>query len=215
MIKVQKAPAPEWFQTWANPPCPDPTHTYENLREKSELKQALLSEQGFLCCYCGRAVTLDNSHNEHFRPQSKYPELALCYDNIHASCSSSSPDPHCGDAKQDTFDEELCISPIDVDERRFLFTHSGHVSPKNTDDASAKHMIEILKLNSSELTIARREILKTLFSSSDGLSHADLQQLHAAYQVRGSDNHFRPFRHVVTSYINNETAAQPPIAPDP
>jgi len=203
MIKVQKATAPEWFQAWASPPCPDPTHSYDNLREKAELKECLLSEQGFLCCYCGRPVTLDNSHNEHFRPQRKYPELSLCYNNIHASCSSS-PDFHCGYAKRDAFDEELCISPLDVDEYRFLFAQSGHIFSKNKDDASANYMIKILNLNSSWLITARRELLTKLFSPSDALSLAQLQQLHVAYQIRDNDNHFRPFRHVVTSYINNE-----------
>jgi len=203
MIRIQKTPAPEWFQTYADQSRHDSTYSYDNLREKVELKECLLSEQGFLCCYCGRAVTPSNSHNEHFRPQKKYPEQALCYDNIHASCLSS-PDIHCGNAKRDTFDEDLCISPLDVDERRFLYSQSGHIFPKAKDDVSASYMIKLLNLNSAWLVTARRELLAKLFSPSDSLTLAQLQELHAAYHFRNSDNHYRTYRQVVTTYIDNE-----------
>ena len=33
------------------------------------LLEALLKEQGYICCYCGVAIDKGNCHIEHFKPQ--------------------------------------------------------------------------------------------------------------------------------------------------
>lgn len=44
---------------------------------KTQLHKALLQEQGYICCYCGMAITKENSHIEHLKPRNIYPNLAL------------------------------------------------------------------------------------------------------------------------------------------
>ena len=66
--------------------------------EKDDLRLTLLKEQGFLCAYCGRALSSDfsNSHIDHFWPQTAFDgsggrdDLRLDHKNLFQSCGPSS-----------------------------------------------------------------------------------------------------------------------------
>ncbi len=65
--------------------CNDP------LFNKKHLKEILVKEQGGVCCYCGKAI--ENNYKttiEHILPKETYPELALDYFNLLASCHGCS-----------------------------------------------------------------------------------------------------------------------------
>lgn len=51
---------------------------FDNLQEKQRLKQDLLEEQGYLCCYCMGRIDIDSMKIEHRMSQSKYPDLVDC-----------------------------------------------------------------------------------------------------------------------------------------
>lgn len=101
--------------------------------EKRNLHSALLAEQGSVCCYCGRSIGLDDSHIEHFKPQERYDELQVDYANLHASCmrrQQRSIARRCGHAKDNGFDEDQYIAPVDPDcEQRFMYTLRGTIIP--------------------------------------------------------------------------------------
>jgi uncharacterized protein (TIGR02646 family) len=46
--------------------------TYDNYREKDELRISLLNEQGYICCYCMQHIGKHNMKIEHLRPRSKF-----------------------------------------------------------------------------------------------------------------------------------------------
>ena len=50
------------------------------------LKNALLKEQGYLCAYCMKKISLQEAQVEHFLPQATYPEEDLKYMNMLAVC---------------------------------------------------------------------------------------------------------------------------------
>ena len=90
---------------------------YGNYRYTNELRKALVHEQGNICCYCCSRIR-PNSEDmviEHWKPQSKYPRLALSYKNILASCTgginSDDTDAHHCDKKK--ADSEIDFSPAD------------------------------------------------------------------------------------------------------
>ncbi|MDR5782983.1 TIGR02646 family protein [Caballeronia sp. LZ065] len=119
MKKVVKGSAPEAFETWKTDGDESWEPSYAQLQNpaKQALHKALLAEQGWVCCYCGREVTLDNSHIEHFRPQGQFKVLQLSYGNLHASCLKNMPaglPRHCGHAKGNRFDESRIIDPQDA-----------------------------------------------------------------------------------------------------
>ena len=73
MKSIQKGIEPEIFTQWKALANEGWQPTYANLSgvEKQAVKQSLTSEQGYLCCYCERRLTDDDSHIEHFKPQYK------------------------------------------------------------------------------------------------------------------------------------------------
>jgi hypothetical protein len=77
MKHVTKGAAPQEFETWKALANADWQPTYDNLcnPEKRVLHESLLREQGWVCCYCGQAVALHDSHVEHFRPQERRGDL--------------------------------------------------------------------------------------------------------------------------------------------
>ena len=124
--------------------------------EKRAMRQELLEEQGYICCYCNKDISDDDFHIEHFRPQETFERLELEYSNLHASCIKNQPKgspSHCGDAKSNWFDDKLTLSPLDDHEISFRYLDDGIVEA-GVPDASEM----IIKLNLNEETLrAKRE----------------------------------------------------------
>jgi uncharacterized protein (TIGR02646 family) len=202
MIKVLKAPEPVWFNDWKSQKIQNKHTPPDNPIENNKVLVALVSEQGGLCCYCGAKITPDaiGGHQEHFKPRRSYPELEYEYGNLHASCNSKFS---CGIAKGERFDEGRCISPLDVEESRFIYTMEGEIHPRDLADAAAEYMIDILKLNARPLVGQRKLLLsKVVLPVVTGESAKDrLEKLRAAYQERDASDSCQEFRQVLTCYI--------------
>ncbi|XZF61302.1 MAG: retron system putative HNH endonuclease [Gloeotrichia echinulata DVL01] len=89
MKYIQKSEEPESFTAWKKLANDDWNPSWEDLRkpQKTYVHNSLLQEQGFICCYCGRHINHENSHIEHLQPRTTYPQLALDYTNLLASCN--------------------------------------------------------------------------------------------------------------------------------
>ena len=133
---------------------------------KRVIHDALMDEQGNICCYCESPVARDNSHVEHFRPRSQFPSLELDYQNLHCSClrQLSKGEPrHCGPKKDNWFDPTLLISPLQQNcGRRFKFNVNGEIHPRNPNDLAAKKTIKRLGLDLPKLIDLRRAVLGDL-----------------------------------------------------
>jgi uncharacterized protein (TIGR02646 family) len=210
MIKIHKAPEPEWFPVWKKQSSRESHGRLsppDTPVQKNRLMETLVDEQGGLCCYCGRDIGTspnpdpNSCHLEHFRPQSKYHDLATEYGNIHASCNSKL---NCGHHKKDDFDEDNCISPLEVDEERFVYTLEGEVCPKDQNDEAVVYMIKILNLNHEALMNKRKNLL-TIFQSMSppDLSLDEIKKLRSSYQERDANHRHQAFRQVLTYYIDN------------
>ena len=168
MIYIQKDKEPDEIVSWKKKfknknkrkPC------YEDIKskpEKQQLKEALLHEQKYLCCYCCNRISDDSSHIEHFVPQSKDSGLSLEYSNLHASCQGENGDmKHCGHAKGNDYDKALLISPLDKNcEKRFAYSVNGKIEPSDLSDQGAEYTIKLLALNDERLKKAREEAMWT------------------------------------------------------
>lgn len=170
MRSVIKGHEPESFASWKAGETAEWVPSYDILQkpEKLDLLVALIAEQEGSCCYCGRIITADDSHIEHFEPQERAPSRALEFANLHASCirGSERGDPlHCGHGKGNAFEPHRVIAPTDVGcEARFSYNrYTGAVAPTEPDDDSAHYMIGLLKLDIGFLRIRRREALEGMF----------------------------------------------------
>lgn len=164
---------------------------------KTSIKQRLLEEQGYLCCYTGMRIDEDRSHIEHFKPQ------ALCggnedvdYDNLLAAFPGRGK--HCeygAHAKGDWYSPTRMVNPLHGScEARFRFDQFGKVQAA-PNDQGAEETIRRLRLDHDELTDLRRQAIKTaLFHGRHILSDAQLRTVAATVCNRQPrTREFRPF----------------------
>lgn len=145
---------------------------------KSRMKEGLLKEQGFICCYCEIRINDNNSHIEHFRPRSLFPEDLADYNNLLCSCQKNPPkgEPkHCGNKKGNWYEKDLIISPLEKNcEERFRYTFDGRINPADENDDAARETIERLGLNVKKLTDSRKMILEPFIEELNIKSYADI-----------------------------------------
>ena len=116
MKHIVKQEEPQVFSDWKGLSSMDWQPSYDILSGpvKRVVKQALMAEQGYLCCYCERRLAEEDSHIEHFRPQSHPGTDPLDFYNMLCSCQNrlkKGVPRHCGILKDNWFDENTLISP--------------------------------------------------------------------------------------------------------
>jgi uncharacterized protein (TIGR02646 family) len=172
MKHIVKQHEPREFAEWKALANEDWIPTYAELSgaPKRSLKHALMKDQGFLCCYCERRLTDADSHIEHYRPQNDPLVDPLDFTNLLCSCQNNlkKGDPrHCGNLKEDWFDPDLLISPLDPDcEKRLTFTGDGEIRPARKDDMAARETIERLGLGIPKLNDLRAKAIEPFLEES-------------------------------------------------
>lgn len=84
--------------------------------------------------------------------------MSLEYQNLFASCNGGSYKKHCGQYKDNNFDEKKLISPLEPDcADHFIFDEFGEIRPADGKDIRAEYTIKILNLNAPRLKKAREE----------------------------------------------------------
>ena len=166
--------------------------------EKRKLHQALMNEQGHICCYCQQRIIDTDSHIEHFRPRSEeYTHLIFDYKNLHASCQQSLQpcEPRqCGMSKDNWFDEKLMISPLSKDcETRFRYTLDGSIYPADEVDNAAIKTIKRCALDLDKLQDERKKAIEGVVGEDVDLQEDEIKRLIVAYRVRDEDGKFEPF----------------------
>ena len=169
---------------------------------KEALRQRLLEDQGYICCYCGRRIDNDkHTKIEHIKCQKKHKHLALCFKNMLASCDGGEQDRadrvlpkhkvHC-DAKK--ANEDIPTSPLDEKiEDYLMFFPDGTVKGK---DNIGKELIRILGLDTDFLTIQRRNAIKNY----KVLPVLDWQAEVERLKIKGLDGKYEEFCFVLQSY---------------
>ncbi|MBZ8180191.1 retron system putative HNH endonuclease [Oscillatoria salina] len=205
MRYIKKGQEPQEFTEWKASGNENWQPNWDNFQkpEKPIVHDALLQEQGFICCYCGRRITrnIDSSHLEHFQPRTQYPELALEYSNLLASCQGESEKPppipvHCGHKKGEWYEEKLIISPLKpncVD--FFRYTVDGQFLPTEDSEkqAAAETTIEKLGLNIPKLRAMREKAIEGILDGIEFLTNEEIQQLIDAFQETNSTGEYEEF----------------------
>lgn len=169
---IDKQTEPQVFSAWKAMANENWQPSYAELsgKVKESVKEALMQEQGFICCYCERRLTPNDSHIEHFQPQSDPGVDPLDYANLLCSCQQQleKGEPrHCGNLKGDWFDQQLLISPLDAScTNRFRFSGHGHIEPLNTNDDAAVMTIDKLGLDIPKLRALRRSAIEPFLDES-------------------------------------------------
>ncbi|MEH1939344.1 MAG: retron system putative HNH endonuclease [Nostoc sp.] len=178
---------------------------------KNDVFEALLCEQGYICCYCGASITRNECHIEHLKPKSIYPQLTYEYTNLMVSCQGEDQKQprvpvHCGHIKDNWYDEHLMVSPLELTCIDFFkYPASGEIQP--TDEpakkAAAETTIENLALNISKLQNMRRLAIDAALLATDGLTEAEIQLLAQGYEKLDANGQHTPFCAAISYFFKN------------
>jgi uncharacterized protein (TIGR02646 family) len=198
---INKSEEPKSFIAWKQLANNDWQPTWENFGkpEKQDVHNSLLQEQGFICCYCGRRISRQSSHIEHFNPRKNSPELALEYTNLLASCQREAEpkEPlHCGRSKDEWYDEHLIVSPLNANCADFFrYTEDGQIIPTEYSNKklAAETMIEKLKLNIDKLKSLRSSAIQEVLDGLEELSEEERLILVQGFEQRDNDDKYEEF----------------------
>lgn len=185
MKYIEKRPEPESFSRWKALRNDNWEPEYNSMGSliKNTLKEALMQEQGYICCYCERPLFADDSHIEHFRPQSDSQTDPLDFSNMLCSCQNQlrKREPrHCGNLKEDWFDEDLLVSPLSPDcETKFAFTADGDIRERELGDDAAITTIKKLGLNIPKLNDLRKKAIEPFLDET--LNEQELREFVTRY----------------------------------
>jgi hypothetical protein len=133
----------------------------EPINPKKDIQEALIEEQGFVCCYCMRAISLDKMIIEHFKPEGLYngqkakdisaanknnltapygeedtlEDLTIQYSNLLAACKHDSN--HQCDNKKSGYELIYLPNPASLSNKEFeqkckiFYTKSGAIQSEN------------------------------------------------------------------------------------
>lgn len=179
---------------------------------KEDLKKALLSEQGFLCCYCGDRIVYNN-HTiiEHLMPKGlpEFSHMQLDYDNLMCSCDGGEAErkgkckrekklfpSHCDDKKNDSI---LPLTPFDKHvENSFAYDEEGHIYGNSKEAVAA---IEILNLDCSTIVNRRKAAIEPYKGLK--MTTAELVAIIERLSSRNKDGYFEPYCFAVIYYIKH------------
>ena len=137
---------------------------YDNYSDKAGLREAMLSEQRGLCCYCmGRIPDKQGQLKiEHWQCIANYPQNQLIYQNLLAACRGGEGLPpkrqHCDTLKAD---RDLLFNPANPNHRdklRITYKPSGKIQSDNKE--FDRQLNEILNLNLPLMMQNRRRVLR-------------------------------------------------------
>ena len=141
--------------------------TYDNFRDKDDVRDALLVEQGHICAYCMQRITKDKMKIEHFSCQSINETLQLEYKNMLGCCMGGEGQDedfqHCDTKKKSKKIKFNPSNPNDKNSLKISYDHNGLISSK--DDEFNKDLNEVLSLNLELFKNNRKAVLLQLYES--------------------------------------------------
>lgn len=188
------------------------THsTYSNYREKQELREALVSEQRRLCCYClCRIVPVELEMKiEHWRSQRRYPGDQLIYTNLLGACKGGEkPNPeeerdidrHCDTSKGDM---DLALNPaVDDVESTISYLRDGRIRSNNA--AFDVELSSVLNLNTYAMVNQRKRVVNSflqLLPKRQNMTREEWEEVARDWNGEGHNDELREYCSIVVSWI--------------
>ena len=189
-----------------------PYADYDNYPDKDKLRESLLEEQGYICCYCMSRITMRQMKIEHWKPQSKYTCLQLDYKNLLGACKGNEgarpQKQHC-DTKKGQI--EITINPIEENqncEGLIIYSSTGEIYSPN--ESINYDLDKTLNLNLDALVTKRKneldlilEHLKKKFPDRIW-DQTHLQELIEQLSAKNEDGFYSEYCQVAISYLQSE-----------
>jgi uncharacterized protein (TIGR02646 family) len=178
----------------------------------------LLQEQNYLCAYCQKTLTPENTSIEHVIPKSQNQEQSTQYHNLVAVCKTPQSDPadphryHCDKERGNKLLPPIIFySDATCNYLRnnsyFVSRSDGTILPKETLPPpiyeQVKAFISILNLNHTLLKNSRNSILQPILMGAAKAGN-NRQNYFLVQFDRINNNPSHPFRLFILSYLLNK-----------
>lgn len=140
-----------------------PHSDYDNFQDKDTLRQALVTEQRGLCCYCMGPIRAarDEMKIEHWRCQAYYRSEQLNYRNLLGACPGGEGQPgnmqHCDTRKGDKALKWNPANPLHQIESRVRYEPDGSI--RGNEAEFDDQLNDVLNLNLPILKARRKSVL--------------------------------------------------------
>lgn len=219
--KITKAKEPKsltaYRSTISQPNLKD-SNIYEDFKEKTKeqcrenqaynLRRQLLQEQGYICCYCMGRISCDNSKIEHFKPQTKYRELQIDYQNLFVACKGGEglqeKEQFC-DTKKGEKDLKYIDLLASVEQNIFYVKGAKSISIKSTDKNVDKELNDILNLNVMILEQNRKEAYDSVMKNlkSRGFTVPNIKKALNYYKSKHNEK-FEPYCEMIIYFLTKK-----------
>ena len=179
---------------------------------KTELRKALLQEQGFICGYCMRRIGEANSRIEHIKPQSLSvsqgkPEETLDYSNMIVCCDgdinvfNSEKQFHCDRHKKET---PISFTPFEQRAVDSISYSSNTGEIKSSDSKINDDINKVLNLNIERLKGNRLAVLQgvvVMLGMKKDWKKAEIQSLLQNYTNKDTKGEKKPYCGIVIWFL--------------
>jgi uncharacterized protein (TIGR02646 family) len=161
------------------------------------VKQSLLIDQGWICCYTGMRVNHSCAHIEHFKPQVQCEDHEdIDYSNLLAAYPGVNM-PKCqygAHQKDNWYDPPNMVTPLHRScESQFSYKLDGSITPNSQ---AAQITITHLRLDNASLTEMRAQAIRRVLRTRQ-LSRAQIERVSQSYSVRDHNGQFPIFCFVI------------------
>ncbi|WP_392341099.1 retron system putative HNH endonuclease [uncultured Shewanella sp.] len=175
---------------------------------KSDIRESLLKEQGYLCAYCMRRISINRMKIEHFLCQKSNPDEQLNYSNLLGCCEGgegSRPAEQTCDTKKGS--KVLTFSPVTLTINT-LITYSSSGLIESTHKQFSIELNDVLNLNKIRLKenrAAAQEGIEELLNSRAGKrSKAELKIMIDKYINVSADGKFKEYYGCIIFYLRKK-----------
>ena len=173
---------------------------------KQELRDSLLQEQGYICCYCMSRIKRESMKIEHWHCQSQYRIEQLDYQNILAACPGNAgrppADQHCDTRKANS---DLTFNPTQRDVENWL-KYLGDGTIQSTETAFNDEIDEVLNLNFSRLKGNRKNVVEAVRQALDKKpgprTKSQIKSLISQWDSADNDGRRKEFCAVAIYFLN-------------
>ncbi|MBN8706501.1 MAG: hypothetical protein J0L62_11555 [Bacteroidetes bacterium] len=201
MIQIKKRLEPvEWTAKKATPGFTE----YEAI---TELREALLEEQGYICAYCMRRIPAKDvkvdatSKIEHIKSQESRPDLQLSYANMAICCPGNLNDEaHCDKSKGGN-NVSFNLHTAALQQSITYTSFDGSISSTNT--TWNNEMNDLLNLNHELLKANRKEALSGIIEilNAVGWSKHTINTKLNLWRQRNTEGKYYQFCGIIIWYL--------------
>jgi len=173
---------------------------------KDELRDKLLEEQGFICCYCMGRVEFKNSKIEHFKARSIFRENQLDYTNLFVACLGGegySPNKQSCDTKKANYSLDYINLLSDI-ENSISYKKDGSIYSTNLN--IDEELNGVLNLNYQILKGNRKDAFNqvTIELKKSNWSIPILKSTLEKYKDKNSKGKYRPYCEMIVYLLNKK-----------